>query len=460
MKQLKTAGLLAAVLLVLGGLATWDEWQTKKDEKTKEAEKRLLAIEPEKVTALEFLNQEGKEPVDIAFEKKEGKWQILRPAGLRADQQAVDNLLTTLKDYKFEQVVDESGTNPGAFGLDKPRRVIKLKSGETETVLKVGSNAPVGYSVYAMVEGSPKVYIGSQYLAVSTGKSLHDMRDKALLAIDTTTIKTAELSRPGMPRIVLEKAEGAFAIIKPEVLPADQTSVRNFVDDVARASALAFEDSPSAATKKLFAGKLLAEVRLIQQDGNETSVKFVEQAGKLKAWAGGNTPVAEINSEFKAKVLKTVQDFRDRKVFNLVGEKVAKAVVDGKTFEKKNGDWFAAGDDKNPASKVRALIVDLEFLKASEILQTNDPVVKESTASAPAHSLKLTLDGQAEALDVNVWEKKNSPESWVLKHSASKAAFVVGKSSISAIESATKDEPTTVTPNLGSSTPGEETKGL
>ncbi|MEY4630013.1 MAG: hypothetical protein RIQ81_133 [Pseudomonadota bacterium] len=460
MKQLKTAGLLAAALLVLGGIATWDEWQTKKDDKKKETEKRLLSIEPEKITALEFLNQEGKDPVDISFEKKDGKWQILRPTSLRADQQAVDNLLTTLRDYKFEQIVDEATQNPGAFGLDKPRRVIKIKSGEAETILKVGSNAPVGYSVYAMIDGSPKVYVGSQYLAVSTGKSLHDLRDKSLLAIDTTTIKTVELTRPGQSKTVLEKADGTFGIVKPEVLPADQTAVRNFVDDIAKANALAFDDAPSAATKKLFSGKLLSEVRLAQQDGTQTTIKFIEQPGKLKAWAGGNSPVVELSSDFRTKISKSSQDFRDRKVFNLVGDKVSKAVVDGKSFEKKNGDWFPAGDDKNPATKVRALIVDLEFLKASEILSASDKIVKESTSGAPAHSLKLTLDGQTDAIEVSIWEKKNSPESYILKHSASKAVFVVGKSSISAIESATKGDAATVTPNLGSSTPGDDAKGL
>ena len=72
--QLKTAGILATVLVVLGGLATWDEWQTKRDDKKKDTENLLLTLEIEKVTGLEFSNRESKDPVDISIEKKNGKW--------------------------------------------------------------------------------------------------------------------------------------------------------------------------------------------------------------------------------------------------------------------------------------------------------------------------------------------------------------------------------------------------
>jgi hypothetical protein len=461
MKQLKTAGILAAVLVVLGGLATWDEWQTKKDEKKKETENLLLAIDAEKVTGLEFQNLEGKEPVDISFEKKDGNWEVLRPSGLRADKQAVDNLLTTLKDYKFEQIVAEGSTDLAPFGLEKPRRIIKIKSSDKETILKVGSNTPVGYSVYSLVEGSGKVYLGSQYLAVSTGKSLHDLRDKTLVAISPDEIKSVELARPGQPLIVLEKSEGSYGILKPEVLPADQSTVRNFIDDVIKASASQFEDSPSAASKRIFAGKLIGEVRLNLQDGKKITVKFAEHSGKLKAWPGEGHPVAELNADFRSKISKTAQDFRDRKIFNFVGDKVSQTIVDGKTFQKKNGDWFATDDDKNPATKVRALVVDLEFAKATEILSANDKLIRESISSAPVHSVKLTLDGQDKPLEVSIWDKKGTPESFILKHSGSSAAFVIGKASLSAIDSVTnKDSGTTVTPNLGSSSPETDAKGL
>ena len=447
--QIKTAALLFGVLLVLGGLASWDEWQTKRDGKKKETENLLLAIEPEKIVGIEFSNRESKDPVNISMSKSEGKWAISSPVSVAADQQAVDNLLTTLRDYKFEKVVIESNADLAAFGLDKPRRVIQLKTEKGPLTLLVGANAPVGYSVYASIEGTGKVYVGSQHLAVSTGKSLHDLRNKALLTLDPAQVTQLELIRPGQPSVTIAKdTAGSFAIIKPEALQADQTSVRNFLDEIAKANATAFFDNPDAKLKNSFHGRGLAEIRLKLADGKATNLKFIEADKKVHAWAGGSEAVAQLADDVKTKIAKTAADFRDRKIFSFAGDKAMEVVLDGKAYKKNAGDWHAADDATKPAPQIRSLLVDLEFAKASEIFALKDKAVVDSTALAAAHSLKISFDGGATPLEISLWEKKGSPESWLLNHSESKAkkiAYAVSKSSLSAIEPP-KEAPVLPTP--------------
>lgn len=443
-QQLKTAGILAGVLLALGGLATWDEWQTKKDEKKKETENRLLALEPDKVTGIEFSNREGSTPVEISMERVSGKWQITRPLSASADQPAVDNLLATLRDYKFESVVAEnSSTNPGAFGLDKPRRILSLTTDKGTIKITVGANTPVGYSVYSTadgpgVDGPGRVHVGSQHLAVSTGKTLHDLRDKRLLSFGSSQVTAFELIRPGKPTLKVEKRDGSFSITAPQALAAEQGQVSSFLDGIITTNATEFFDKPDKKLAGAFKGKTLAEVRMTLEDKSQVTVKLIEKDKKLYVWTGDAKPIAHVPDDTKGKVEKSMDDFRDRKIFSFTGDLVTEVVLDGKVFKKKDGEWFGEDEPTKAVSQIRSLIVDLEFAKASEILDAKDKAVKDSTDKAPAHSVRLAMGQAIQPLDIQVWEKQGATDSFLIKHSGPKgtnSAYVIGKASLSAIES-------------------------
>ncbi|NDE13948.1 DUF4340 domain-containing protein [bacterium] len=446
-QQLKTAGILAGVLLALGGLATWDEWQTKKDEKKKETENRLFTFEPDKVTGIEFSNREGTAPVDISIERASGKWQITRPSKLLADQQAVDNLLTTLKDYKFESVVaDDASKNASAFGLDKPRRVIELKTEKGTAKIAVGSNTPVGYSVYSLaegpgVDGAGKVHVGSQHLAVSTGKTLHDLRDKKFLTFSNANVAAFELIRPGKPTVKLEKKDGAFAVTAPQSFPAEQNQVFTFLDGIVSTNASTFFDHPDSKLQNAFKGRNIGELRVRLDDKTSVNVKFVEYDKKIHAWTGGTTPIVQVPDDIKGKLEKTASDFRDRKIFSFVGDKVTEVILDGKSFSKKNAEWYGSDEPTKAISQIRSLLVDLEFAKATEILDAKDKASRESTEKAPVHTVKLTIEGSSQPIEIKIWDKAGSAESFLVRHSEAKAAntvYSIGKASLSALDSTKK----------------------
>lgn len=436
--QMKTAGILAGVLLTLGGLATWDEWQTKKDEKQKETENRLLTLDPSAVTGLNLSIRDGQSPVDISLVKDAEKWSITTPVKASADQQAVDNLLTTLKDYKFEKDVGSAEGNLSTFGLDQPRRKIQLKHGDQTTTLLVGSNTPVGYSVYSWIEGTKDVKVGSQHLAVSTARTLHDLRNKSISDLDVSKVTGLKLTRPGRQVVELKKVNGQFEIIRPEPLAADQSAVRNFINDIAKSSGTEFFDNPEARLTAPFRGKQLAAVQLDAEGAPATTLQFALVDGKVRVWAGGASPVIQLADDMKGKLEKSSSDLRDRKIFSFAGEKVTSLKVDGKSFVKKNGEWLeTSANGEQPAQKVRSLIVDLEFAKAQEILGAGDKNVLESTRRAAMHSLELTFDDGTPPIAVSLWENKGKGDSWVLQHSdpkAKKSAFIVSKAALAAIE--------------------------
>ena len=107
MKNWKTAVGLGVILLGLSGLATWDEWQSKKDEKDKETSNLLTTIKPDQVKAFVFhtsgdadsggdktpaVSKETPKAVDVEAKLVDGKWQITSPVNEPADQQVIQDL--------------------------------------------------------------------------------------------------------------------------------------------------------------------------------------------------------------------------------------------------------------------------------------------------------------------------------------------------------------------------------
>ena len=70
MRNWKQIAGLGALLLSLGGLATWDEWKTKKDEKEKETKGLALSIKPDSVIGIVLHSTGDSEGGDKAPESK------------------------------------------------------------------------------------------------------------------------------------------------------------------------------------------------------------------------------------------------------------------------------------------------------------------------------------------------------------------------------------------------------
>jgi hypothetical protein len=439
MKNFKIAGFLAAVLLSLGLLAQWDEWQTKKDEEKKSAETQLVKMDPSAVTAIEYFNAgdeaAGEKTVEVVLSKVDGTWRISKPVQTIADQQAIENLLTTLKDYKFDKIVGDTKAEWKNFGLDSPRRRISLSTAEGSKTIFVGSNATIGYHVYSATSDSDRVVIGSQYLAVSLSKTLHELRDKSLVKVDDKSIKTFEWATKGSERITMNlNDKNSFEIVSDgQTLAADSVEIRNTIDELNRMQVAEFIDLPDQKLVSAFDdGQRFLEVTFKMADGSATSLRFSEFEGKLVA-SRGEGAVFRLSPEAKSKLTKSLKDFRNRKIFNFESDDLASVELDGKTWAAVAGDWYSSEDaakfstdgkfpgkesDKpQPASEIRALLVDLEFARAEEIMPVKDPRFQTTLQGAPKHKLKLTYKAELARAPIliDVWNQNSGD--WVLKNS-------------------------------------------
>ena len=460
MKPFKTAGILALVLLALGGLATWDEWKTKKDEKAKDSENRLADFDVSKITHLEFENS-GNDIVDgetapaqlsLKADLSNGVWTIRKPIVAPGDSKAIANLIATIKDYKYEKVAADTLAESSKYGVDKPRRRVMVYEGDKLVAdVMVGSNAPVGYHVYSSVKGRDQVLIGSQYLAVATNKSLFDLRDKVLVKVKVDTLSSFTLRSFNSNLFSITKSDQKFLIATPEPSDADSLAVKNFFEDLERATVVEVIDEPGPDLLKAVNVATEASLNWTLADGSVGTLRAVEIGKDIFCRLGDGNTLYRMSPEFKKKFSQTSSDFRDRRVFQFSSSEVYSVDINGKKFKKIGDDWFDsqgvekfAGSEKysgppenRPESigYIRSLVVDLEYLRALDFL-TSTQVEKNVGTVAPTHQLKLEFgEGSLkEPIIVDLWPETVARESgekeWVLRNSVNQRVYRISSNLI------------------------------
>lgn len=471
-KNWKIAGFLAVLLLALSGLATWDEWKTKQEEKGKETENKLFTLKAEDVTGFMLhyrpdANEGGDKTVksaptadptkvtDLTVKLVDGKWMLTSPVSEIADQQTVQDMIKNVLDYKYEKEVTSGKDQWGQYGLNDPRRRITLETKDgAKTEFLVGINAPVGYSIYVATANADKVYAGSQYVATSTAKTLFDFRDKKILSINTADLASVELTHGKDKPLTLIRKDGKWSITSPESAEADATQVNNFLDDVSGLRAAEFVDAPTKDQIAAFAkGKLFAHLRLTTTKGDVQELNIASIKESLYAAFDPGKRVIKLGEDAKGKLAKTLNDLRNKKIFDFQSTQVDRIDIDNREFVRVKDEWYAKDDstkfDKDgkftgketekPAAKqnIRGLLVDLEYAKADAIM--NDAEVKK-LPPAPKNRIKLNFASSSSRpeLTIDIWKAGDNPEQIYVRPSGNPKVFKVKASIIASMNDAPK----------------------
>jgi len=468
---------LVLVLLGLGGLATWDEWKTKKEEKEKADGNQLLKFDVAAVQSFEYFTdgkvaesgekKEGAKPSEAftaVIAKQDGKWRITSPVNASADATTVENLLKAVTDFKYEKVVGETKADWEKFGLNKPHRTIKVNvNGQEPVTLVVGMNAPVGYSAYVASSKGEKAYAGGQHISASLTKTLLELRDKSFVDINANDLTRFAYQKEKAPALEFAKVDGKFQIEKPEVFDTDSSVVTSFIEDVKNLKAADFIDKPEKRLQDRFSDKFLHVVISWTSAKEVKKLLFTYDSNELYASFDPKVQIFKLSPDAKGKITKSINDFRNKKIFSFSSAKVESLEADGKSYKKVKDNWYAADDaakfndegeftgkkDDEPKQKInaRTLLIDLEYAKGEDFLKLNDPV-STSLNAAPKHKIVLTFtsDAAVTPLTIEAWTDSKNPEKLLVKHSSGKYIYRVAKS----IFASASEEKQATTPNAKS----------
>ena len=496
--QLKFAMVLFGALLLLGGLATWDEWKTKQEKEQEKTKNKLVTLAPDEITRVAYdsvpePDPTAKEPVPatkvhVELVKQNGSWRLTAPVQAAADSALINEMLKTLTDYAYTKVIADSKDKWSDYGLtDGVRQITVASEGanpRTATVV-LGAKAPVGYNLYLRSSADDRVFLGSQHLLMSTSKTVSDFRDKSLVKIDESKVATFAYTATGQATIEAERADSGYSLVKPEALKADSAAIRDFLEEVSAIRVTGFVDSLDEATRKALANPTFT-VSWKSTSGEPASLAFADVGGKLLAALQPAERAVVLPDELRGKLKKDLIDFRDRRVLPPSALTAKTLTVDGTEYENIDGSWYAAaaaikvksakvaaGDQSKgnaaatqaAASEVahlRAFMVDLEFAKTDQFLAPTAPEVVALSGQAPLHRLSLTYQDPAKQppLTLELFEAPSGMPVTSKAPSATpqgtKAAFLVRISGMPTVYRIAKSTFASMTPPKAGAAEGKE----
>ena len=376
---MKFRGLLVAVTLlaVLGGLVWWSNKTHKPGTDTKTADAsgpKMLSIPEDQIREIR-LKKTGSENT-VLKKGDDGKWQIAEPKPLRADQETVNSMVSTLASLSADKVVDEKAADLAAYGLSTPAIDVAIvkKDGNAANLL-IGDEVPTGSGTYAKVASDPRVFTIASYTKSSLEKTSNDLRDKRLLTFDSEKLTRLNVQAKGQDVEFGKNAQNDWAILKPRALRADGAQVEELIrklKDAKMDTAASGDDAKKAATA-FASGAKVAVVTVSDPGGNQQLELRKDNDKNYYAKSSVVDGIYKVPADLGDGLDKKAEDFRNKKLFDFGWSdptKVDVRTAAGSASYSKSGDKWMSGSKQMDAGSVQNLIDKLRDLSATKFPET------------------------------------------------------------------------------------------
>jgi hypothetical protein len=381
----KPTGLLIAVALlaVVGGFI-W--WSNKKQAATPEksptdTSTKLLTIPADQFQEIRIKKLTETQDLKLV----DGKWRIVEPKPLAADQDSVTSMVTSLSALTADKTIDENPADLSSFGLTTPTLDITItkKDGKTAGVL-VGDATPTNSGNYAKLPGSPKVYTIASYVKTGLDKSDNDLRDKRLMTFDSDKITRVVLAAKGAPVEFGKNAQNEWQILKPSPLRADATQVDSLISKLkdAKMDAIVSDEDAKKAAAGFASGTRVALATVSDSKGDQTLEVHKDKDKNYYAKGSAVEGIYKIGSDIGDALDKGLDDFRNKKLFDFGFSDPSKIEVKGATYTKSGDKWMSGAKTMDNAS-VQSLIDKLRDLAATKFAdKSGGDAVFEATVTS------------------------------------------------------------------------------
>ena len=361
---------LVAAAIVLAALSAgvwWAKKHPQSESSTTASTVKLLNIPADQVQQIDVKKKDG---TGIDLKRANGKWQIVAPQALSADQDAVSGLTSALAPLNADSVVAKNSSARSQYGLNNPSLTVtlNLKDGKKDTI-KFGDDAPAGSLVYAKADSDPKIYAVSSSVKSSFDKSVNDLRDKRLLTFNSEKLTSLELTTKKSDLTFGKNNQGDWQIVKPGPYRADSFQVEELVRKLGDArmdlTGAAADEKKDAA---LFAaGQPVATVKVTDAGGMQ-SLDVRKNKDDYYAKSSVVAGMYKVSSDLGSSIDKSLADFRNHKVFDFGFSDPAKLELrngsNDTTYTKSGQDWKSNGKTMDAAS-VQSVIDQLRDLSAT-----------------------------------------------------------------------------------------------
>lgn len=406
MKSFHKTLIFAVITLSLTAYVYLFEYKSAYDEEVG-AHKQIVNFLPEQVDFIQIIKADAK----IALQKENSGWKLNEPILEDADNEAVNELLTTLAGEKQVAVVKLSDSkftenDLAEFGLDKPLAVFSFrKSGGVTEQVAVGSLKNFEGQSYLHVDDGKKIIVGSATWYNKAEAQLIDYRDKRLFrenlaALDRMRIATSQET------FELKKSGGNWVSSQHNYM-LDQNQIRDIIRKISdsKIESYVFEGEPSQGLlKEKELDKATVSVELFTDSASWLATMNVSKKdNSLYLLSDRPTYLAKVSPPiWEAISTLSLDKLRDRtSAFQFNAEEVKKVYFKSNDRETNlilnSGSWLM-GSSNSPylevdKSEIVKAIKRIHDLKISEFIDTDvkDKFVGQNMLIIKSETEKLLL---------------------------------------------------------------------
>ena len=424
----------AIVLAALTGVLFWSNHRKPAESAVKasaDTPPKILTLAQADIAKVDIKKKSGDE-VDLAKDSA-GKWQIAGAKPLRADQNEVSSMLSTLSSLSSERLIAEKAGNLADYGLAQPAVEVDVTEKDNKTQkLLIGDNTPAGNAVYVALAGDPRVFTLASYSKTSLDKSAKDLRDKRLLVFEQDKLSRVELSAKKQD-IEFGRNKDQWQIVKPKPLRADDSKVEELIRKLgdAKMDLTATDDDQKKAAAAFNSGSAVAIAKVTDASGTE-ELQVRKNKDNYYAKSSAVEGVFKVGSDLGTALDKAVDDFRNKKLFDLGFTDPEKIELhDGAKayFLTKGGsDWFSADGKKLDAIGAEGVVEKVRDLSASKFV--------DSGFGAPVLEVIATSNGGKTIEKVSV---AKDGDHYVAKREGEPALYQLDPVVVTGLEKAAED---------------------
>jgi hypothetical protein len=373
-------GRLLIAALLLGGLAAGVWWSNKSEDAKEKAPKeeknaapKILALTEPDIRQIEIKRQGGEDT--IVKKDDSGKWSILAPKAMPADQNAVGGVTSAVTNLTADRIIDDHPSDLASYGLSPAAIEVDftMKDGRINK-LSIGEDTPTKNGVYAMAGGDPRLFLLSTANKGNFDKTSKDLRDKRLMTFDQDKISRVELVTKKSTIEFGRVNQTDWQILKPKPLRADGWQVEELVRKAKEANmdtSVSDEDLKKAAAA-FASGTPVGTVKVTGADGTQT-LEVRKSKDDYYAKSSVVDGVHKVTKDLGEGVDKGVDDFRNKKLFDFAFSDPTKVEYkDGSksyVLEKAVDKWMSNGKTMDSTS-IQALIDKLRDLAATKFVDS------------------------------------------------------------------------------------------
>ncbi len=428
--------IVGAVLFAALAGGVW--WSVNKDTKVdtagtgpKSDSPKLVSIKDDDVNRVEIRQRDSSEPVVVQREKS--GWTMTSPKQVAVDSDAVNGVVSSVTGLTWDRLVEDKPSDLQAFGLATPaaKVTVNAKDGKKTTLL-LGDDTPAGSSVYAKLDGDPRVFSVSTGVKSGVVKNWRDLRDKRLITVDDTKVSRVEMKTGSNSVEFGRSGQNEWQVLKPKPMRADGYKVEDLVRKVhdAKLNSGISEDDEKKYASDFATGSRVAAVSLTDPSGTQT-LELRKKGDDYYAKSSIAEEIAKVDKDVGDAVSKPLDDFRAKKLFDFGFSEPSKIDIrnDTKTYSfSKSGDkWWSNGKQMDPTS-VQSLIDKLRDMQAIKLL--------DSGFTSPFIDITVVSNDGKRTEKVSIAKKENS---WLGKRENDSTVYELDGKKVEEIQTAADD---------------------